>query len=51
MRVVGRFALPGVVFALLVVLLFWGGSLVGRLSGHWETSLDINEYARLLQKR
>jgi len=48
MRVAGRFAIPGIVFALLVVLVFWGGSLVGKASGHWQTSLEISEYRRLL---
>lgn len=50
MRVAGRLALPGIVFALLVVLLFWGGSLVGKLGGHWQTALDMAEYVRLLGK-
>lgn len=48
MRVVGRFVVPGIVFALLVVLLFWGGTLVGRVTGHWHTVLDSAEYGRLL---
>lgn len=48
MRAVGRYAVPGIVFALLVVLLFWGGTLVGKAGGHWQTSLDIGEYRRLL---
>jgi polyferredoxin len=51
MRAVGKVALPGIVFALLVVLLFWGGSLAGKMTGHWQTSLDSGEYARLLGKR
>lgn len=50
MRAAGTQALPGIVFALLVLLLFWGGSLVGKLSGHWQTSLDMAEYMRLLGK-
>ncbi len=48
MRVVGRFVIPGIVFALLVVLFFWGGTLVGRATGHWHTMLDAAEYVRLL---
>jgi polyferredoxin len=48
MRAAGRYAVPGFVFALLVVLLFWGGSLVGKATGHWQTSLDVGEYRRLL---
>jgi len=48
MRFAGRFLVPGILFAALVVLLFWGGSLVGRASGHWQTSIDTAEYQRLL---
>jgi hypothetical protein len=48
MRAAGRFVIPGIVFALLVVLLFWGGTLAGRLTGHWHTALDAAEYVRLL---
>ncbi|QEM67361.1 4Fe-4S binding protein [Geobacter sp. FeAm09] len=48
MRAAGRFAIPGIVFALLVVLLFWGGTLAGKLTGHWRTVLDSAEYGRLL---
>jgi len=48
MRFGGRFLIPGIVFAVLVVLVFWGGSALGKLSGHWQTALDIGEYRRLL---
>jgi polyferredoxin len=48
MRLVGRFAVPGIVFALLVVLVFWGGSLVGKATGHWDTAIPIGEYMRLV---
>jgi polyferredoxin len=48
MRVAGRFVIPGIVFALLVVLVFWGGTMVGKVGGHWQTWLDIAEYRRLL---
>jgi polyferredoxin len=48
MRFAGRYAVPGIIFALLVVLLFWGGALIGKTCGHWQTSLDIAEYRRLL---
>jgi polyferredoxin len=48
MRAAGRYVVPGVVFALLVVLVLWGGSMVGKWSGHWQTVLDIGEYRRLL---
>ncbi len=48
MRAAGRYAVPGVVFALLVVLVFWGGTLAGKAGGHWQNGLDIGEYWRLL---
>jgi polyferredoxin len=48
MNAAGRYAIPGIVFAFLVVLVFWGGTLVGKAGGHWQTSLDIAEYRRLL---
>ncbi|MEI6705125.1 MAG: 4Fe-4S binding protein, partial [Deltaproteobacteria bacterium] len=50
MRAAGRVLIPGFVFALLVVLIFWGGTLVGKWSGHWETSIPQEEYVRLLGK-
>ena len=50
MRAVRRFAVPGLVFAALVVVLFWGGSLAGKLTGHWHSSISLKEYVRLLGK-
>ena len=50
MRAVRRYAVPGAIFALLVVTMFWGGTLVGKWTGHWNTSLTLEEYARLLGK-
>lgn len=50
MRLAGRVLIPGAVFALLVVLLFWGGSVVGAWTGHWHTSLTSAEYLQLLRK-
>jgi hypothetical protein len=50
MKAVRRFTVPGLVFAALVVLLFWGGSMVGKLSGHWHSSISLEEYVRLLGK-
>jgi polyferredoxin len=48
MRAAGWYAVPGIVFALLVVLIFWGGTQVGKAGGYWQTSLDSGEYRRLL---
>jgi len=49
MKLPGRkLAVGGVLFALLVVLLFWGGSVAGRLTGHWQSAVTPAEYGRLL---
>ncbi len=50
MRFAGRFMIPGFLFVALVVLVFWGGSLLGRAGGHWQTSIGIAEYRRLLER-
>jgi len=50
MRLAGRVMIPGAVFALLVVLFFWGGSAIGAWSGHWHTVLSIAEYQKLISK-
>lgn len=48
MRAASRFAIPGILFALLVVLVFWGGSLAGKATGHWDTAISMDEYLRLV---
>jgi polyferredoxin len=50
MRAVRRFSVPGFIFAALVVLLFSGGIMIGKLSGHWHSSISLQEYVRLLGK-
>lgn len=50
MRLAGRVHISGVVFALLVVLFFWGGSAIGKWTGHWHTALTDVEYQLLLKK-
>lgn len=50
MKALHRYNVPGVVFAILVVLLFWGGTYIGKFSGHWQSSISLNEYVRLLGK-
>jgi polyferredoxin len=32
-------------YAMIICLLFLGGSLIGRLSGHWQTSISNYEYS------
>lgn len=50
MRAAGRLNVQGLVFAMLLVALFWGGTVIGKWSGHWHTSLSLQEYFRLLGK-
>lgn len=50
MRAVRRFSVPGFIFAALVVLLFSGGIMIGKLNGHWHSSISLQEYVRLLGK-
>lgn len=40
----------GFLFALLVVGLFFGGSVIGKATGHWKTSIATAEYSRLLRR-
>lgn len=45
-----KLAVPGIVFALLVLLVFYGGTLCGKLTGNWHTAITAAEYGRLLGK-
>jgi NAD-dependent dihydropyrimidine dehydrogenase PreA subunit len=40
--------LPGIVFVVIVVVLFGGGVLTGMLGGHWQSSLTYEDYQRLI---
>jgi len=42
-----RVAVPGLLFAVLVVVMFWGGTMAGKMTGHWQTSISLQEYIRL----
>ncbi len=46
----GKIVVTGLVFAILVVGIFWGASVVGRVTGHWQTRVTPAEYGRLLGK-
>lgn len=48
LRVKGGKVVPGVVFAALVVVMFIGGTLLGRVTGNWHTSIDRADYQKLL---
>ncbi len=43
-----RVAVNGILFAVLVVGIIWGGSLIGRATGHWHTAIPVEAYGRLL---
>lgn len=49
MKLTGRkVAMNGFLFAALVVGIIWGGSLIGKATGHWHTGISLQEYARLI---
>jgi polyferredoxin len=49
MKLAGRkTAIDGLLFAFLVACLFWGGTMIGKATGHWHTAISLEEYARLL---
>ncbi|CAG0931680.1 partial anaerobic carbon-monoxide dehydrogenase iron sulfur subunit, partial [Planctomycetaceae bacterium] len=49
MKLTGRkVAVNAVLFAVLVVCLFVGGSLAGRATGNWKSQIPYAEYVRLL---
>lgn len=51
MKLPGRKAgVAGIIFAILVVGLFLGGTLAGKVTGNWNNSITTAEYARLLGK-
>jgi polyferredoxin len=47
-RFKGGKVVTGAVFAALVVGVFVGSTLVGRITGHWHSAIDKGEYQRLL---
>ncbi|CAH2030540.1 4Fe-4S binding protein [Trichlorobacter ammonificans] len=48
MRLFGRRVISGLLFALLVVGIFWGGSVIGKLNGRWQTMITPDDYRQLL---
>lgn len=50
LRIFRKWPLTGLVFAILLVALFIGGSMAGKLSGHWYSAISIDEYVRLLRR-
>ena len=49
MQVAGGRAIPGLLFALLVVLLFWGGTQIGKIAGHWNSAVTPADYRQLIK--
>ena len=47
-RLKGGKVVSGLLFAALVVVIFVAGSLAGRVTGHWHSSVDKAEYQRLI---
>jgi heterodisulfide reductase subunit A-like polyferredoxin len=47
MRAFGRLTVPGILFVLLVLLLFWGGTRLGKANGHWDSVLTPADYREL----
>lgn len=50
MKLTGRrIVVGGIVFAVLVIGFFWGGTVVGKATGHWKTAVSYEEYRQLLR--
>lgn len=47
-RLKGGKVVSGMVFAAVVVVVFVGSTLIGRLTGHWHTSISKAEYQQLV---
>ncbi len=50
MRFAGRFRYIGFVYATLLLVIFWGGTGIGKAAGHWHTGVTDADYQRLLGK-
>ncbi len=50
MKLPGRkIVVPGIIFALLVLLIFCGGTIIGKVTGHWKTAVTAAEYDNLIK--
>lgn len=45
-RFLWRQVISGFLFVLLVVGIFWGGTFLGKLNGHWHTTVTVDEYRK-----
>ena len=51
MKLPGRkLAIPGIIFALLVLLIFCGGTFIGKATGNWKSVVSADEYGRVLKE-
>jgi polyferredoxin len=50
MRAFSKWKISGYIFAALLVILFLGGTVVGKLNGHWYSAIPMEEYVRLLRR-
>jgi polyferredoxin len=50
MRAFGKLAVPGFLFAMLLLLLFWGGTRIGKATGYWNSIVTPADYRELLAK-
>ena len=50
MRAFGRLVVPGILFVLLVLLLFWGGTRLGKATGHWDSVVTPADYRELMAR-
>ena len=51
MKLTGKkMAVHGLLFAVLVVGVFWGGSIIGKASGHWHTAITRDGYIGLIER-
>lgn len=52
MKLTGNRAdMSGILFALLVVLIFWGGTMIGKITGNWHNGVSPAEYSFLLRQK
>jgi len=45
-----RIAITGILFAILVIATFLGGTFIGKITGHWQNNITNAEYTRLLKR-
>ncbi|NVO01007.1 MAG: 4Fe-4S binding protein [Geobacteraceae bacterium] len=46
---VRKAAIPGIIFALLVILVFYGSTVIGKVTGNWKSAVTSEEYGTLIK--